>query len=123
MSLEPTPGELEVDEPPVTVTDMAPMREEIRVATGPKFTENLPVMGAAGVGAVGTGGAIDRLTQEILLSLEERPTLVVWLFDQSGSLDRQRAEITKRFGRIYDELGVIEASGNEAFKNTTTSRC
>jgi hypothetical protein len=114
MSLEPTPGGLEIDESPV-VADLAPMREEIQLATGPKFTENLPVMGAAGVGAVGTGGAIDRITQEILLSLEERPTLVVWLFDQSGSLARQRDEIIKRFGRIYEELGVIEASGNAAF--------
>lgn len=114
MSLEPTPGGLEIDESPVAA-ELAPMREEIQLATGPKFTENLPVMGAAGVGAVGTGGAIDRITQEILLSLEERPTLVVWLFDQSGSLARQRADIIKRFGRIYEELGVIEASGNAAF--------
>jgi hypothetical protein len=114
MSLEPTPGGLEIQESPVAA-ELAPMREEIQLATGPKFTENLPVMGAAGVGAVGTGGAIDRITQEILLSLEERPTLVVWLFDQSGSLARQRADIIKRFGRIYEELGVIEASGNAAF--------
>ena len=67
-------------------------------------------------GATGTSGAVDRITQEILLSLEERRTLVVWFFDQSGSLERQRAEILKRFERIYDELGVIEAAGNPAFK-------
>ncbi len=115
MSLEATPGELEVDEPPVAMDDMAPLLEEVRIATGPKFTENVPVMGSAGVGAVGAGGAIDRLTQEILLKLEERPTLVVWLFDQSGSLAKQRADIAKRFGRIYEELGVIEASKNDAF--------
>ena len=114
LSLEPMPAELEIDEQPL-VTEAVPMREEIRLATGPKFAENLTIMGSAGVGAVGTGGAIDRLTQEIILKLEERPTLVVWLFDQSGSLERQRDEISKRFGRIYDELGVIEASGKEAF--------
>jgi hypothetical protein len=115
MSLEPTLGGLEMQSAPPEVVDLAPMREEIQLATGPKFTENLPVMGAAGVGAVGTGGAIDRITQEILLSLEERPTLVVWLFDQSGSLARQRDDIIKRFKRIYEELGVVEASGNKAF--------
>ena len=27
-------------------------------------------------------GAVDRITHEILLSLDERPTLVVWLFDR-----------------------------------------
>jgi hypothetical protein len=49
------------------------------------------------------------------MSLEERKTLVIWLFDQSGSLTRQRAEINDRFDRIYHELGVIEAAGNPAF--------
>lgn len=115
LSLTPTPAQLEVEDRP-DVTERVPIQEEIRLATGPNFVENLTVKGAAGVGAVGTGGAIDRITQEIVLSVEERPTLVVWLFDQSGSLERQRGEVIKRFDRIYDELGVIEASGNPAFK-------
>ena len=85
LSLTPTPESVEI-EPQPYVTQPVAMQEEIRMATGPKFAENLTIKGAAGVGAVGTGGAIDRITQEILLSLEERRTLVVWLFDQSGSL-------------------------------------
>ncbi|QDV81920.1 vWA domain-containing protein [Planctomycetes bacterium TBK1r] len=63
--------------------------------------------GTVGEGASGAAGAVDRLTFEILQSMEERPTLVVWLFDQSGSLHRQRREIRDRFDRIYDELGII----------------
>ncbi len=108
-------GTLDTGGAPGAMDDLMPQLEEVRLATGAQFTENVPVMGAAGVGAVGAGGAIDRLTQEILLKLEERPTLIVWLFDQSGSLAKQRAEISQRFSRIYDELGVIEASQNEAF--------
>jgi hypothetical protein len=61
-------------------------------------------------------GAIDRITKDILLSLEERKTLVVWFFDQSGSLTRQRTDVHRRFDRIYQELGIIEAAGNPAFK-------
>ena len=76
---------------------------------------NMVVKGAAGVGETGASGAVDRLTHEILASMEERPTLVVWLFDQSGSLNRQRSEILDRFNKIYEELGVIEAAGNESF--------
>ena len=87
----------------------------VEVATA-LHIDSLPVRGAAGEGTAGAMGAIDRLTQDILLSLEERKTLVVWLFDQSGSLSRQRNEIHNRFDRIYEELGVIEASGNPAFK-------
>ena len=65
-------------------------------------------------------GAIDRITHEILLSLEERKTLVVWLFDQSGSLAEQRTDIINRFDQIYDELGVLEAAGNAAFQKHTS---
>lgn len=83
---------------------------------GPNATENLLITGKGSTSAVGAAGAVDRITQEILLSLDERPTLVVWLFDQSGSLQAQRQSIAKRFDRVYDELGVIEASGNPAFR-------
>ncbi len=71
--------------------------------------------GKVGEGTQGAAGAVDRLTFEILQSLEERPTLVVWLFDQSGSLHRQRAEIRERFDTIYKELGIVEQSGGSAF--------
>lgn len=72
--------------------------------------------GRVGEGTQGAAGAVDRLTFEILQSLEERPTLVVWLFDESGSLHRQRGEIRDRFDRIYEELGIIEKSGSRAFQ-------
>jgi hypothetical protein len=68
-----------------------------------------------GNGTTGAMGAIDRITHEILNSLQERKTLVVWVFDQSVSLNRQRSQIHDRFDRIYEELGVIEAAGNKAF--------
>lgn len=86
------------------------------ILAGQNINENLLIKGAGSSGTVGAAGAIDRITNEILLSLDERPTLVVWLFDQSGSLKAQRESIAQRFDRIYDELGVIEAAGNPAFK-------
>jgi hypothetical protein len=69
----------------------------------------------AGVGVTGADGAIDRLTQEILLSLEERPTLVAWFFDRSASLQTQRAEVLRRFRQIYKELGEIQSAGGKEF--------
>jgi len=71
---------------------------------------NTAIKGATGVGESGLDGAVDRLTFEILRSMEEAPTLVVWLFDQSGSLTRQREEIRNRFDRIYEELGIVAQS-------------
>jgi len=75
----------------------------------------LAVQGAAGTGVSGAEGAIDRITQAIIDSLEQRKTLVAWLFDQSGSLSKQRDSINKRIDQIYEELGVIEASGDPRF--------
>ena len=65
--------------------------------------------GKTGVQTAGAVGAIERLTFEIRESLDERNTLVVWLFDQSASLLRQRVEIRDRFDEIYTELDVIGA--------------
>jgi hypothetical protein len=101
----------------VNTTDVSQIEvnETIQEATGLHYNENLAVKGAHGQGETGAAGAVDRITHEILLSLEERKTLVIWLFDQSGSLSRQRSAIHDRFDRIYEELGVIEAAGSEAF--------
>src|SRR5262249_31666103 len=87
----------------------------VGTATGLHYAENLAVKGAAGEGVTGATGAIDRITHEILLAMEERKTLVVWLYDQTESLIPQRQALRERFARIYDELGIIEATGNEAF--------
>jgi hypothetical protein len=104
-------------DPDIPITEHGEILEDPTkvIPTGREFSENHLVAGGAGVGTSGAAGAIDRLTHEILMSLEERKTLVVWMFDQSGSLNRQRAEIHDRFDRIYEELGLIEASGNPAF--------
>ncbi len=91
------------------------INDVVEVATGLNFNANHAVKGYAGAGETGATGAIDRITHEILLSLEERKTLVVWLFDQSPSMVKQREEVNARFDRIYEELGVIEAAGNPAF--------
>jgi Mg-chelatase subunit ChlD len=108
LSQVPSPDTL-ITESKITVDNT------ISIATGLHYSENLPVRGAAGEGETGATGAVDRITQEILRNLEERKTLVVWLFDKSPSMIRQRSEVIARFDRIYEELGVIEAAGNEAF--------
>jgi len=86
------------------------------ILEGPNIPENIVVRGSGSVGTTGAAGAVDRITNEILLSLDERPTLVAWLFDQSGSLKPQRESIAKRFDRVYKELGIIQESGNKSFK-------
>ena len=104
---------------PEHITDLAEQEAidvDAPIFEGPEFSEALPVQGAGSVGTTGAMGAIDRITHEIMTSVEQQPTLVVWLFDQSGSLRDERERILDRFHGIYDELGIIEASNNPAFK-------
>lgn len=83
--------------------------------TANTLSQEITVRGSTGVGATGTMGAIDQITQEILQSLEQREVLLVWLFDRSISMEMQRDEVVKRIDRIYEELGILEGKGNEAF--------
>lgn len=75
------------------------------------------VKGSVGNAVTAASGAVDRITQEILLSMQERDTVVVWLFDQSASLMEQREEILKRFDRIYQELGILKEAKHESFSS------
>lgn len=115
------------DDPVVTVDVAEAIDGEIAVApidlppTGAELGESLQVgrigEGDTGVGTSGAGGAVDRLTLEIAASLQQRPTVVCWVFDQSVSLAGQRKEIASRLGRVFEELGVtgLETSGNDLF--------
>lgn len=66
------------------------------------------VKGMTGVGVNGTQGAVDRITYELLQSIEQKPTTVVWLFDSSVSMVKRRDEIRDRFEKIYSELGIVQ---------------
>jgi hypothetical protein len=87
-----------------TTERRVPRLEELM--TAPNESSRVQMKGVAGDGATGTLGALDRITQEILRSLEIGPTLVVWCFDRSGSMQVQRQVVGERFEKIYEELGV-----------------
>lgn len=104
-------------EAPEVETDIGEIEvvESVIVPTATTFSDTLMTQGVAGHGTTGAMGALDRLTQEIKDSMDTRPTMVVWLFDQSISLSKQRVAIYDRIDQIYDELGVIEAANHPAF--------
>jgi hypothetical protein len=67
--------------------------------------------------AGGTEGAIDRITQEIAASLRQRKTLVVWLLDESLSMEGRRELVAKRFQGIYKQLGALDVGAEEALRS------
>ena len=89
--------------------------EDGLLATGIDGMENgaeafaeIATKGNAGTAVAAASGAVDRISEEIMQSLESNKTLVVWLFDQSGSLLEQRTQIMRRLDKVYQDL---EASG------------
>jgi hypothetical protein len=105
---EPEP--VTVDLPDWLPTEAARVREPLEVIpVGLEVAESLVVRGEAFVGTEGASGAVDRLTLEIVASLEERSTIVGWVFDQSVSLAGQRREIAARLERVFAELELVGA--------------
>ena len=83
------------------------------VSTSPDtIDQTIAVKGTTGYATKGATGAVDRLTAEIRASLDQRPTVICWVFDQSVSLSAQRKEIAARLERVFDELGVDGSEKN-----------
>ncbi|MFY9252115.1 MAG: VWA domain-containing protein [Fuerstiella sp.] len=71
--------------------------------------------------AGGTDGAIDRVTQEIAASLRQRKTLVIWMMDESSSMETRREGVAKRFKGIYEQLGALDVGAEEALSTGIVS--
>lgn len=91
-----------------------PAVAKVDVPRGDELTTFVNVRGVTGEFVGGVEGAVDRITVEILRSLERNKTLVVWIFDSTESLRDEREAIAKRFDRIYRELGAFgKTEGDE----------
>ena len=56
--------------------------------------------------------ATDYVASEIYDALEDRPTLVVWLFDRTASAADQREKVIRRFESIYEKFEKLHNDGN-----------
>jgi hypothetical protein len=119
LSLAPTVDEVSAVITPDTVMPsplaMLDLSTQVKQASG-LVQSKKSVRGNTGEGVAGTDGAIDRITFELLQSIEERPTLVCWLMDASVSLIRRREEIRARLDRIYEELGIVQSMKRREMK-------
>lgn len=110
--------------PTATIGDIATdsLGKTVEIRGG---TENLATSAGGrgtGGGTGGTEGTIDRLTFEIMSSLKERKTLVVWLFDESESMKQRRDAVAERFENIYKQLGLLEVeTQNNVLKSAIVS--
>jgi len=113
--------------PPMLDTRVADTISTARIEVGPvnvfstsgnQLRQDLP-FGVAGDPVANTesyDAAMDRITQEILNKLAKGKVLVVWVMDQSESMNDDREEIMARIERVYLELGFTtdEASAKQS---------
>lgn len=82
-------------------------------------TSTVSIRGGADSAPGGVSGAMDRAAFEIQQSLKQRRTLVFWLMDASGSVEKRREAIADRFDNIYRQLG--EAGTTEGLYSVVVS--
>ncbi|HUG93538.1 MAG TPA: VWA domain-containing protein [Planctomycetaceae bacterium] len=106
-----------VQQQPIETDDL--LREpDLKVTPG---TETLPgqtelavdlgeaeITGEVGAVVEGYGPALDRLTWELIRLMRSDKLLVVWLFDESGSMKDDQEDVKKRLYRVYEELKIVE---------------
>ena len=80
---------------------------------GAEAFAEIATKGDAGTAVAAASGAVDRVSEEIIESLENNKTLIVWLFDQSGSLLEQRTQIMKRLDKVYQDLEATGLLGDQ----------
>ncbi|MCC9608877.1 VWA domain-containing protein [Blastopirellula sp. JC732] len=98
---------------------------DIQLLTQPTETlmRELPVgtQGASNAVVSDYSEAMDRIAQELVWMLDKGEVVVLWVFDQSESMKDDQAKIRERIGRVYDELGIVGASKEEALTTAIAS--
>ena len=89
----------------------------LQTATGQHYAENLAVKGTTGEGATGAVRTIDRITHEILLSLEERKTLVgILAVRRHGQLDPAAKGDSRSLQQDLSGAGNRRSGGQRRFR-------
>ncbi|MEO2019800.1 MAG: VWA domain-containing protein [Fuerstiella sp.] len=64
------------------------------------------ITGEVGAMVEGYGAAMGIITQEIIRMMRQQKVTVIWMFDESESLEDDRKEIEENYMRVYEELGI-----------------
>ncbi len=64
------------------------------------------VNGEVGAVVEGYGAALGRITQELIRLMRQEKIMAIWLFDESNSMKDDQQEISQKFHKVYEELGI-----------------
>jgi len=123
-NLDATAGAMKIDAPLETSLAMANPVQSL-AALPPKrevLDAAATTRGNNARAAVDSGAqAVDRLTEELAQLLGRRKLLLVWCFDQSGSMRPDREEISRRIAKIYTELGLMGSTKDDSLLTAVAS--
>lgn len=74
----------------------------------------LEVTGEVGAVVEGYGAALDQLTRELVRMMRGSKLMVVWLFDESGSMKDDQEDLKKRMYTVYEELKLVDRDPRRA---------
>ena len=81
---------------------------EVVVPTANLLGQTVSIRGNGAETVGGVEGAVDRIAIEIIRHLEQGPTLVVWAFDASGSLQAERQRLGKHIETVYTHIKQLD---------------
>lgn len=66
------------------------------------------ITGDIGAAVEGYGAALDRMVRELRRMMRKEKIMAVWLFDRSDSMKDDQKDIAAKFGKIYEELQIVQ---------------
>jgi hypothetical protein len=81
---------------------------EVVLPTASLLAQTVSIRGNGAEMVGGVEGAVDRIAIEIVRHLEQGPTLVVWAFDASGSLQAERERLAKHIETVYTHIHQLD---------------
>lgn len=82
---------------------------DIAIPSGNSIGDDLKdeIRGDTGAPVASYEAALGQITQEVIRLMREKPVLIVWMFDESESMQDDQKDIRSHFHKVYEELGIL----------------
>ena len=101
--------------------NIRPVMSDVALPSDEMIGEELgegEIVGEVGSMVEGYGAAMGIITQEIIRMMRQQKVTVVWLFDETASLEDDRKEIRENYMRVLDELAIASSKDEELKKGS-----
>lgn len=97
----------------VETASVSPALAAMALPGAPRLDSSVSIQGTGAEHVGGVEGAVDRIAVEVLRRMEKGRTLVVWAFDASLSLQKEREHLAEYIDGVYSHIDELD-QGNLA---------